>query len=85
MSERAEGKKLDIRLPDLGEVAETVIVEWLKNPGDLVDEGEDLVEVETEKTTFVVASPAPGRVTQIFLTAGERAQVGDLLGEIEQI
>ena len=85
MTESAQGKKMDIRLPDLGEVDATIIVDWLKKPGDLVDEGEDLVEVETEKTTFVVPAPAGGRVSQIRLAAGERARVGDLLGEIERI
>ena len=85
MNENAQHKKTDVALPDLGEVNETIIVEWLKKLGDTVSEGEDLVEVETEKTTFLVPAPLAGRLGRIHLQAGERARVGDVLGEIERV
>ena len=49
-----------LRLPDLGEVDEVTIVEWLKGEGESFSLGDDLVEVETEKTTFIVDAPATG-------------------------
>ncbi|MDD4903050.1 MAG: lipoyl domain-containing protein [Candidatus Bipolaricaulis sp.] len=69
-------------LPDLGEVDGAVVVGWLRCVGDAVQEGDDLVEVETEKTTFVVSAPASGRLAEIAVGEGKRVQVGDRLGNI---
>ena len=85
MNEQVPSKKAPVPLPDLGEVSEVVVVEWLKKPGDAVAAGEDLVEVETEKTTFVVPAPSDGRLDSVRLAAGDRARAGDVLGEIERV
>jgi pyruvate/2-oxoglutarate dehydrogenase complex dihydrolipoamide acyltransferase (E2) component len=77
-----ENANTDVRLPDLGDVGEVVVVEWLKRVGDAVADGEDLVEVETEKTAFVVPSPARGRLRTITAQPGDRLQAGGALGEI---
>jgi pyruvate/2-oxoglutarate dehydrogenase complex dihydrolipoamide acyltransferase (E2) component len=69
-------------LPDLGEVDGAVVVGWLRRVGDAVQEGDDLVEVETEKTSFVVPAPASGRLAEIAAGEGKRVQVGDRLGNI---
>jgi len=75
--------KIAIRLPDLGDVADVRIVLWLKGAGDPVEEGEDLLEVETEKTTFVVPAPGTGRLARVAVAEGETAVRGDVLGEID--
>jgi len=75
-------ERKDILLPDLGEVEEVTVVGWLKRVGDLVSEGEDLLEVETEKTTFVVSAPARGRIERIAVEKGDKVRIGGLLGEI---
>ncbi len=72
----------EVRLPDLGEIEAAVVVGWLRSVGDAVQEGEDLVEVETEKTTFVVPAPASGRLASVAAEEGKRVQVGDRLGDI---
>ena len=79
MSEE-KGNYLD--LPDLGEVDEVTIVEWLKKEGDTFDLGDDLVEVETEKTTFVVDAPRAGKIERVMLHAGEKARIGTHLAEL---
>ena len=76
-------QRIEVRLPDLGDVGEVKLVEWLVAAGESVAAGEDLVEVETEKTTFVVPAPASGRVARIAIDPGGTARAGDLLGEIE--
>jgi len=73
----------NVNLPDLGEVEEATVVGWLKKIGEAVAEGEDLLEVETEKTTFVVPSPAEGRLVRIAAEEGKKVKAGGLLGEIE--
>ncbi len=77
MNERTE-----VRLPDLGEVEEVTVTSWLKAEGDAVTAGEDLLEVETEKTTFVVEAPASGRLIRIVKQEGEKAKRDELLAEI---
>lgn len=71
-----------VLLPDLGEVESVVVVAWLRSVGDGVCEGDDLVEVETEKTTFVVPAPATGRVTDLAVEEGDKVRVGERLGTI---
>jgi len=72
----------ELRLPDLGEIDEVKVVGWLKKIGDRVQPGEELLEVETNKTTFVVEAERGGKITRILVNEGERASRGDLLAEI---
>lgn len=77
-----EEKDNYLHLPDLGEVEDVTIVEWLKSEGENYSLGDDLVEVETEKTTFIVDAPAAGRIKRILLNTGEKAHTGDRLAEL---
>jgi len=79
-----ENKTIDIVLPDLGEIDEVRVVQWLRAVGSSVAEDDDLLEVETEKTTFVVPAPAAGRLIEIDAAEGARVQRGGVLGRIEQ-
>ncbi len=79
-----ESKKTEIRLPDLGEIDEARVVQWLRDVDAVVATDEDLLEVETEKTTFVVPSPIAGRLIEIVAPEGESVKRGGVLGRIEQ-
>lgn len=72
----------ELRLPDLGEIDEVTVVKWHKKEGEVLKAGEDLVEVETEKTTFVVEAPRDGRLAQVIKKEGEKARRDDLMAEI---
>lgn len=72
----------EVRLPDLGEVDKVTIVAWLKKEGEMLAAGEDLLEVETEKTTFVIDAPKAGKLLRIAKQEGERVRLDDLLAEI---
>lgn len=75
---------IPIIMPQLGEsIAEAVIVNYLVKPGDTVKAGQDLIEVETNKATMNVASPASGRIVEFTAKLQESYIVGALLGEIE--
>lgn len=76
--------KIPIIMPQLGEsIAEAAIVNFLVQPGAQVKAGEDLIEVETNKASMNVASPASGRITQFTAKISESYAVGATLGEIE--
>jgi pyruvate dehydrogenase E2 component (dihydrolipoamide acetyltransferase) len=70
----------EFRMPDLGEgVAEGEIVRWLVAPGQEVAEDELLVEIQTDKATVEVPSPAAGVVSRILVEEGAVVPVGELL------
>src|SRR5712691_5730732 len=73
----------EIRVPTLGEsVTEATIGRWFKKPGDAVAVDEPLVELETDKVTIEVPSPAAGVLGEIAAQDGETVAVGALLGQI---
>src|SRR6478736_5554064 len=75
----------DIRVPALGEsVTEATIGKWFKRQGDSVAVDEPLVELETDKVTIEVPSPAAGVLADIAAKDGETVAVGALLGQIKE-
>jgi pyruvate dehydrogenase E2 component (dihydrolipoamide acetyltransferase) len=54
---------------------EGTIVRWLKKEGDRVEQGEILLEIETDKATIEVESPAAGTVRALLVPAGEIAPI----------
>jgi len=70
----------EFRMPDLGEgVAEGEIVRWLVAVGEDVAEDDLLVEIQTDKATVEVPSPAAGVVSRILAEEGDVVPVGELL------
>jgi pyruvate dehydrogenase E2 component (dihydrolipoamide acetyltransferase) len=70
----------EFKLPDLGEgLTEGEIARWLVSEGDEVAEDQPLVEIQTDKTTVEIPSPAAGRVARIFVGEGEVVPVGTVL------
>ena len=75
----------EFTMPMLGEVMEEGrIVAWLKKEGDTVEQGEIVMEVETEKATYEIESPASGVLKEILVPEGETAAVNTLLAEVPQ-
>jgi pyruvate dehydrogenase E2 component (dihydrolipoamide acetyltransferase) len=67
----------EFKLPDLGEgVAEGEIARWLVREGQDVAEDDPLVEIQTDKTTVEIPSPAAGTVARILVPEGELVPVG---------
>lgn len=76
--------KHDIVVPPLGEsITDAVLVRWLKNEGEPVQEDEILVEVETDKVTLDIHAPQSGILSHIRAQKGDTVLVGDILGQVE--
>ena len=74
----------DIIMPQLGEsIAEGTVVKWLVPVGGAIQKDESLLEVETEKVTLEIPSPATGQLNEILVHEGETVPVGTLLARIE--
>src|SRR4029079_6741710 len=76
---------VEIKVPAMGEsVTEATISKWFKKEGDAVKRDEPLLELETDKVTVEVPSPADGAIESISAQAGAPVQVGALLGAIAE-
>jgi pyruvate/2-oxoglutarate dehydrogenase complex dihydrolipoamide acyltransferase (E2) component len=75
---------VEVTIPKLGlTMQEATVVRWLKKPGDAVKSGEPLLEIETEKITCEVESPADGTLSEIVVGEGTVAAVAAVIGLIE--
>ena len=71
--------------PSMGEgVDELTVVNWLKKEGDTVKELEVIVELETDKVTTEIPSPAAGTILKIVALKDESVKVGSTLAWIGQ-
>lgn len=74
---------INVVMPKWGlTMEEGLIGQWLKNEGDVVEAGEPLLEVETEKMANVVESPASGTLVQIIHSAGSTIPITDVIAVI---
>ena len=76
---------IEVKLPELGAEAgeEATVSFWIVQEGDEVSEGDDLVEMLTDKANFNVPSPTAGVVKKICAEENSVIKVGDPLCEIE--
>jgi len=75
----------DIMTPALGEsVTEATVARWTKKPGEAVKKDEILVELETDKVSLEVASPADGVLSEVAANDGETVTPGALLGRVTE-
>lgn len=73
---------IEVRVPDEQEGTKAIVRAWLKRIGDAVAENDPLVELETDKVTQEVPSPAAGVLAEIVLDTDAEAVPGALLARI---
>ncbi|MGR8931320.1 MAG: 2-oxoglutarate dehydrogenase complex dihydrolipoyllysine-residue succinyltransferase [Gammaproteobacteria bacterium] len=74
----------DILVPSLPEsVADATLVVWHKQPGDWVDAGENLADLETDKVILEVPAPNSGVLIEILRSAGETVVGGEILARLD--
>src|SRR5690348_1779224 len=75
----------NIKVPPMGEsVTEATVARWFKKEGDAVKRDEPLLELETDKVTVEVPSPADGAIESIAVQQGATVSVGAVLGAIAE-
>ena len=73
----------NVTLPPLAEgVDKASISYWYKQAGETIKEGEDLVELVTDKATFNMPSPVSGILKEVLVNEGDAAKVGDTIAII---
>jgi 2-oxoglutarate dehydrogenase E2 component (dihydrolipoamide succinyltransferase) len=73
-----------IKVPAVGEsITEGTIVQWHKKSGDLIRETDPLLDLETDKATTTIPSPATGKL-QISAKEGDTVAIGAVIGQIDE-
>lgn len=81
----SEGRMIDVMVPTLGEsVSEATVATWFKKPGDAVAQDEMLCELETDKVSVEVPSPAAGVLSEILAPEGSTVAANARLATIAE-
>ena len=76
--------EIEVILPKWGMTVQGgTIANWLVEIGTIVQEGDPLAIVETEKVETELLSPGSGTITQIIVAAGSTVEVGVIIAMIE--
>src|SRR3954465_14411514 len=79
----APGEIVDITTPAGGEsVTEGTILEWAVKVGDVVGDGDTVVEISTDKVDMELPAPAAGTITEILAEEGETVTVGQVIARM---
>ncbi|MGM9475871.1 dihydrolipoamide acetyltransferase family protein [Pedobacter sp. GSP4] len=74
----------ELLLPKMGEsVAEATVIKWVKQPGDVIELDDTILEIATDKVDSEVPSPVAGKLVKQLFAEDEVAQVGDIIAIIE--
>lgn len=75
---------IDVVIPRIGESIQTVLVSrWIKRPGDAVAEGDPVLELDSDKASMEVPSPASGVIREVLAAEGEEIAIGAVVARIE--
>ncbi len=76
--------RYELVLPKMGEsVAEATIIKWTKQPGDLIEIDESVLEIATDKVDSDVPSPVAGKLVETLYSVDDVVQVGATIAIIE--
>ena len=73
----------EIKMPDLGSgIEEGVLLNWIKQPGEQINEGDVIAEIETDKATVEVPATASGTIINLIGEPGATLKVGSVIGHV---
>lgn len=76
--------KQDINMPKLRpQMEKGILAAWLKEPGDKVEKGEALFEVETDKVVNQIEAEVAGTIVEQLVEEGDEVAVGTPIARME--
>ncbi len=76
--------KFELKMPKMGEsVTDATITKWLKNPGDLIELDDPIVELATDKVDSEIPSPVEGVLKEQLFNEGDTVEVDTVIAIIE--
>lgn len=74
----------EFRVPDLGAGLESAdVLAVLVSQGDTIQSDQPVLELESDKTTFLLPCPQAGRVAQVHVAKGDEVRVGQVVLTLE--
>jgi 2-oxoglutarate dehydrogenase E2 component (dihydrolipoamide succinyltransferase) len=74
----------EIKVPELAEsITEGTVAQWLKQPGDFVNKGDYVVELETDKVNVEIISEYSGVIKDLGAQEGDTVQVGETIATVD--
>lgn len=74
---------LEVRVPDIGDFKDVVVIEVFVKPGDSVKVEQSLITVESDKASMEIPSSHAGVVKDLKVKLGDTVNIGDLLVVLE--
>ncbi|HSU80525.1 MAG TPA: biotin/lipoyl-containing protein, partial [Candidatus Angelobacter sp.] len=75
---------VEVKVPELAEsITEGTISKWLKNVGEKVNKGDDIVELETDKVNVQISAEDEGVLTAIKKEEGDTVEVGEIIAVLD--
>lgn len=74
---------IDVAVPDIGEDGEVDVIDVLVSVGDVIEEEDGLITLETDKATMDVPSTHAGTVKEVFITVGDKVKQGSVVIKLE--
>lgn len=80
----ADASRTEVVVPTIGESITSVFIgTWFKRQGDLIREGESLLEIDSDKASLEVPSPSSGKVIELLVAEGDEADIGAVIAVID--
>ena len=75
--------KKNVELPDIGDFDSTDVIEVLVKVGDIVNENDSIITLETDKASMEIPAPFAGKVTSLSIKVGDKIAKGELILTLE--
>tara|TARA_R110002167_G_scaffold37912_3_gene118539 strand:- start:2001 stop:3671 length:1671 start_codon:yes stop_codon:yes gene_type:complete len=74
---------VDVAVPDIGEDGEVDVIDVLVSVGDVIEQEDGLITLETDKATMDVPSTHAGTVKEVYISTGDKVKQGTLVIKLE--
>jgi pyruvate dehydrogenase E2 component (dihydrolipoamide acetyltransferase) len=74
---------IEVAVPDIGEDGEVDVIDVLVSVGDVVEQEDGLITLETDKATMDVPSTHAGTVKEVYISTGDKVKQGTLVIKLE--
>jgi len=81
----ANSQVIEVAVPDIGEDGEVEVIDVLVNVGDVIEEEDGLITLETDKATMDVPSTHAGTVKEVFINVGDKVKQGSIVIKLETV
>jgi pyruvate dehydrogenase E2 component (dihydrolipoamide acetyltransferase) len=82
---KGSSELIEVTVPDIGEDGEVDVIDVLVSVGDVIEQEDGLITLETDKATMDVPSTHAGTVKEVFISTGDKVKQGTLVIKLETV